>query len=659
MWSDPMINRREFMMLPLVSSLSIARQAVATDGLLSRALTPERLAAVLLPRAKWNPFPAVSDRAAWQNLQAEARQSLLAAGQRRLGTPWQPLPATLFLEYKRDGNRSNYERARNSRREQLASLVLAECVQAEGRFLDEIANGIWTTCEETFWGVPAHLNMQKAGPGLPDATEPVVDLFAAETSSLLAWTDFLLGERLDAISPIIGPRIRHEVDRRILAPCLARNDFWWMGLDPEQGRSLNNWTPWINSNWLTSALLLEADAQKRLAAVHRIVRSLDRFLASYHEDGGCDEGPGYWFRAGGSLFDCLELLYSVSSGSIDFYSVPLIREIGRYIYRAHIHDNYFINFADASARLRVAGDLVFRYGRRIGDEQMQALGSWAAERESWFPSTGESLGRILPALFNLSTLKAARRSQPLVRDVWLPGIQVMAARTKAGSAAGFYLAAQGGHNAESHNHNDVGNFIVFADGRPVIIDVGVETYTAKTFSSRRYEIWTMQSAYHNLPTIGSVMQSAGRQFAARAVSYHSDDHEARFSLDIAGAYPPEANLESWKRVLRLDRVRNEVEVSDTFTVAKPASRITLTLITPCRVSPVGSGELEFETESLPSGKVRVRFDSAIFSPSVEEIKLDDTRLKGAWGDRLFRILLVAEKPKVRDSWRVTVLQSRI
>ena len=45
-----------------------------------------------------------------------------------------------------------------------------------------------------------------------------------------------------------------------------------------------------------------------MAAVHKILRSLDNFIDPYHDDGGCDEGPGYWSRAGGSLFDCLELL---------------------------------------------------------------------------------------------------------------------------------------------------------------------------------------------------------------------------------------------------------------------------------------------------------------------------------------------------------------
>jgi hypothetical protein len=41
---------------------------------------------------------------------------------------------------------------------------------------------------------------------------------------------------------------------------------------------------------------------------------------------------------------------------------------------------------------------------------------------------------------------------------------VAAARLRQGSVNGLYFAALGGHNAESHNHNDVGNFVVYLDG---------------------------------------------------------------------------------------------------------------------------------------------------------------------------------------------------
>ncbi len=505
-----MTTRRSFMVrTPIVLAAAGAQARGAAEAPSRRLLTGrfplENLARVLLPRERWLPFAPASTRAGWEALPAPARKDLVAAGERHLGKEWPLLPASVFLEYARDGNRSRYEAIRSARRERLRELVVAECVEAKGRFTDEVVNGVWATCEETFWGVPAHLSLQKAGSGLPDVTEPVVDLFAAETASLLAWTDYLLGPQLGGINKLLRPRVQYEMQRRILVPNLERNDFWWMGFDPKRASSLNNWTPWIDSNWLTAALLMEPDEKRRVTAVHKILRSLDRFLDGYADDGGCDEGPGYWGRAGGSLFDCLELLYSATGGAADFYREPLIQEIGRYIYRVHIAGDWFINFADASARNRINPELVFRYGKAIADEKMQAMAGYAAAGRG-DRIGADSLGRQLAALFLSGGLASVPARPPLVRDAWMPGIQVMAARAKEGSTDGLYLAAQGGHNAESHNHNDVGNFIVFAGGQPVIIDVGVETYTAKTFSGSRYDIWTMQSAYHNLPTIGRVMQ---------------------------------------------------------------------------------------------------------------------------------------------------------
>jgi hypothetical protein len=156
----------------------------------------------------------------------------------------------------------------------------------------------------------------------------------------------------------------------------------------------------------------------------------------------------------------------------------------------------------------------------------------------------------------------------------------------------------------------------------------------------------MQSAYHNCPTIGGVMQSAGREFAAGDVSYQ--DGELR--MNIAKAYPKEAGLESWRRTLRLDRAQNEVILRDEYALAKPAGHITLTLMTPCRVTDEGPGKLAL------SGTVRVLYDAAL-KPSVEEIKLEDSRLRGTWGERLFRILLRAENPPARAVWTTRVTQA--
>ncbi len=79
------------------------------------------------------------------------------------------------------------------------------------------------------------------------------------------------------------------------------------------------------------------------------MRIIDNYLNGYTDDDGCSEAAGYWSRAGGCLFNCLELLHSATNGGVDLYEVPLIADIGRYIYRAHIHDAWFVNFGDGSA----------------------------------------------------------------------------------------------------------------------------------------------------------------------------------------------------------------------------------------------------------------------------------------------------------------------
>ena len=210
----------------------------------------------------------------------------------------------------------------------------------------------------------------------------------------------------------------------------------------------------------------------------------------------------------------------------------------------------------------------------------------------------------------------------------------MATREAAGSDAGFFLAAKGGHNQESHNHNDVGQYVVFLDGQPLLVDPGVETYTQKTFSDRRYEIWTMQSGFHNLPSINGVVQQAGRAFRARDVAYSADDAEAALTLDIAGAYPPAVNVTRWLRTTRLHRDGTGVEITEDVTLAAPAA-VALHLITaaPPQLDAPGTARL------TPAAVLRYPEE---LHATVEELLLTDPQLQGVWGEKLYRIVLTAD-----------------
>ena len=631
---------------------------------LSKLYPKETLRDILIPGRDWHPFSTAAERDAWLSLPEATRRGHIERGEEAMKSEWPLLPASLFLEFARVGDRGNYERPYSARRTILSDLVIAECMEGNGRFMDAIANAIWGICEESTWCVPAHLTVfhgHYPGPGLPETSDPVIDLFAGETASLLSWSVYLLRDKLEGVSPILVPRIQRELDDRILTPYLTQN-FWWMD---KSIRIPNNWNPWCASNCLTAALLMEKDESRRLDMVNKAVEIIDQFIEFYPDDGGCNEGPSYWGRSGGSLFDCLELLHRASNGRIDVFGNPLIQEIGRYLYRARINDDFYINIGDCGHRVSIDRDMVFRYGKRIGDDRLIALAAHgAAELYKKDPCVSGSMGRRLEALFRLSEMLSLNPPPPpLLRDVWFPheDMQVMAARAQEGSAEGLFVSAYASHNGTNHNHNDVGSFIVYADGHPMIVDVGVGTYTAKTFGAGRYDIWTMQSAYHSLPTVNGIMQQNGAIFASRNVAYKMDNTFAELTMDIAGAYPPEAGIVSWARTVRLNRGK-DIRVTDSFRLNIPSRDIMLSLMTPCETTLEKPGIITLQPMSAKNNDktipVYLYYDPKKLTPEFEKIfdEIEDARMQRAWGDNLTRILLKANSSKHSDIYELRIAQ---
>jgi hypothetical protein len=159
------------------------------------------------------------------------------------------------------------------------------------------------------------MGAQKRGVGLPDVQEPIIELFSAETGALLAWTHYLFGKQIDKVHSLIRERLESEIDRRLLSVYRNRQDFGWMGLN--NSAPVNNWNPWIHSNLLTCALLMDADPARRAQTVHKILTSLDRFLDSTTTMAAA-RGSGYRVAQVLSV-QCLDLLHSPSNGSLNYF----------------------------------------------------------------------------------------------------------------------------------------------------------------------------------------------------------------------------------------------------------------------------------------------------------------------------------------------------
>jgi hypothetical protein len=646
------MKKLTLILLNFVFCLGVFSQS---QNLLSGKFSKDELSKILIAPDKWVPFPKIDDRAGWAKADQEMMKAYIKTAETYLNYEWPGIPATKSLLIERTGDREEYQTVSFKKREVLGTLLLAEIAENKGRFIDQIINGVWSICEESFWGVPAHLPKTKELSGLMDVSKPFVELFSAETSTFLAWVDYFLGDKLDAVSPQIRKRIYLETNYRIFQPLMTKaHGFMASNAD---GRRPNNWNPWICSNWLNAVLLLEKDPQKRTEAVAKILNVLDQFLNPYPQDGGCDEGPGYWGAAAASLYDNISLLNLATNDAFTYaYKDEKVRNMGKFIYRAQISPLYFVNFADASPKPGMAADMIYRFGKDIQDADMMKFGAYY--RSPVDGSSGRShYFRNFFELFMQKEYQAAEQGLPLPKDTWLPDLQVMIARDQQGTTDGFFVAAKGGNNDESHNHNDIGNYVVYYNGFPLLIDVGSGTYTRKTFSDKRYEIWYNCSDYHNLPTINGKNQLPGANFKAGNVSYKTGKDFSALLLDISKSYPEDAGIVSWQRNVTLNRGKS-VQIDDALKLSK-AESITQHLMTcyPAEVSKPGELVIHYAPEGAKAIDFVVRFNPAQFEVSVEKIKLENMEDKGVkrnWGDNIQRINLKSKQTKTSEKYSFKV-----
>ena len=565
------------------------------------------------------------------------KQDLIDGANLSLEQPWPQILLSDYREFQVNGNRVNFELLYFGRRNKLSVLVAGELASGKGKYIPEIVNGLFLILEESTWVLPAHLGGE-AGKAGPDPAKPVLDLFTAETSAQLAWISLLLEDELLQFAPPIVNRIETEIQTRVIQPYLATNQYWWMGFNTN--RKQNNWNIWINSNLLKVAVLNMKDEKQRNVLVDKVIRSADKFLDTYPRDGGCDEGPAYWSAAGGALGEFVSLLTRVSLGKLDWKENELIHNIGRYIYKVHIDSTRFVNFADAPAATLPDPGRVYNFGEMFDDPELKSFASYLTGLS---PSASGMLGASSVNVFASNArinkeLIANPSRAPMLKQNWLPDLQVLNLREKSGTSSGLSFMAKAGNNGESHNHNDVGNFMLYLDGSPVLIDLGKGTYTKQTFSSDRYSLWYTQSQWHNCPEINNTDQQAGATFKATNVSYKPGNISEVLSMNLAGTYPAKAGIKSWEREFTYNRKAGTLMLKENYELSVTSGQIKIHFIA-CTL-PVKQAEGNIRLLTL-TGKeaINMSYDPKLFEVKIEEQTIDDSSLKAIWGKAVYRISL--------------------
>ena len=102
--------------------------------------------------------------------------------------------------------------------------------------------------------------------------------------------------------------------------------------------------------------------------------------------------------------------------------------------------------------------------------------------------------------------------------------------------------------------------------------------------------------------------------------------------------PSEQRLKSWRRIVKLDRTSNVIEIIDSYLLTAPVSDIALSLMTACSVAQNSRGRLTL-TSTQGAPPTLISFDPNLLTASVETIPLENAELKRNWGNQIFRIQL--------------------
>ncbi len=621
----------------------------------------------------FSPFPKASERSAYETLGKELKEKIIKIGETRLNFDFPVISATDFMRFKHDGDRAAFEAKYFEKRDALCDLIAAECVMHTGQFMNDIIDGIYSICEESAWQLPAHNSYLRSAPQfiLPDVTRPVLDLFACETGALLAAAACLLENELNAVSPFIITCIEDNLMRRIIIPYLTYH-FWWMGADDEP---MCNWTVWCTQNVLITAFLTpwSEKAKNQLsetgrnlkiypmfnAIILRASESIDYFLKDYGDDGCCNEGAEYYRHAGLCLYGAMNILNSVTDGLFTpFFSWDKIKNIASYILNVHVDDKYYFNFADCSPVAGRAGVREYLFGKATGNNSLSCFAAKdfrAGGGELFTDSVNAAnLYYRMQTIFNYEELM--NTDVPLSvshKDIYYPSAGLFIVRSD-----NFTLAVKMGNNGDSHNHNDVGSITLYKDGRPVLVDIGVETYTEKTFSDKRYELHTMQSCYHNLPTLMGTDEHDGKQFGAKDVIADLNENTPFITAEIIGAYLLQDFPDgSYRRTVTLYKAENAVKLEDHTNI----SDVILNFITyekPVMTEILTGNELNY-THDIPDKRNLISknipyksectlsftlgnaglFTTGVTLVGIDSFPVTDSRLKRAWDHDLYRIRL--------------------
>lgn len=629
-----MIKRLLILIQLILINISLS---LGGQSLLTNECDIEKISQIFVEGHSWVDFPKYEDRKYWEKISPEIKMKIIEQGEIASQTPPAILTGYDYLLYKSGDSFDLVSQKILSKKTRLEDLMLAEIVEGQGRFIKEISNSVWDFCAMSNWTGPESQYLQTGKLGLPSYDKVVVDELTGEIAGVLSWAYYFFENEFNKIDPNITNWIVSSVRSKFLTPNLQKYDFFWMCY---QTKDVVYQTPWISYNWLLSNLLIEKNNDQRKKSVYKALECLDQFYKQVPGDGVCLGGAEIWQYSTGKYFQSLELLEMASVGEIDIYSDELLKKMGEFICVTHIDDNYYFNYSECSPRLTLPPSIIYRFGKKVGSDLMQGFSAYIAKeiKDKKAPLIGDLLNK-LRFIVEYDEIMGYKVKEPLFADYYLKESQIVVARTKQDSNEGFFFGVKGGFNNVPGNQNDAGNFILYTNGKPLIIDPGEADSLPKSIKSN-------PSDWHNLPTVNGRIENSGANHRATGFQYNSNENEVVVSMNLAYAYELNAGVDDWTRTYVFNRKRG-LEISDRFALSKIEGDTYVSFIALSKPQIKRQGVVVFTVEG---SEYEFEYRSDMFSIEINEINTEsDAQLK-LWGANLYQILLKPTSKEKTGTW---------
>ncbi len=374
-----------------------------------------------------------------------------------------------------------------------ASALMSMMYYDNEEYFCNLVETIWAYCNEYTWAPMGHYNKYyNCTPG--DYDPGLIDIYAASIAFTLAEIKHVMQNRLPQL---LKDRISAEIRRRTVEPYITRKFFW--------EKHDNNWAA-VCAGAVGGVLMYEAP-DEFVRQKDRLRSTMQCYLDSYADDGVCVEGTAYWGFGFGFFAIYASLLYEFTNGKDDLFKIPKVRAIACFVQKTFIDSQMMISFSDCNPREKYWIGLPHMLRSIYGDEIAK------------LPEEAGTVIEYQHFAFSFRSIICFKKEY-VAKEKLLPETYNM---DKTGwfvrRGKNYGLAIKGGNNGESHNHNDVGSFILSKDNKQIFADIGAGPYCEGYHTDRRYTFLHPSSWSHNVPYFGDKPQDGVRRGGNVIIDY--------------------------------------------------------------------------------------------------------------------------------------------